>query len=118
TTRPARSAAMPTALPAAPGALTQPHSPLDADEFPSFAAREAEFAAVSDTLRTIIESQKQEIHEYALRTLVLRNYAEALDGSASWRLLAPLRWLRRQLRPRGFTGDHLLAWTGLEPVAA
>jgi GT2 family glycosyltransferase len=77
---------------------------------------EPHVATEADTLRTIIESQKQEIHEYALRTLVLQNYAEALDTSASWRLLAPLRWLKRQVRSRGFTAKHLFAWTGLEPV--
>jgi GT2 family glycosyltransferase len=79
--------------------------------------RELQFAAERDSLRAIIETQKQEIHEYVRRTLVLRNYAEALDESASWRLLAPLRWLRRQLRPRGFTTEHLIPWSGLEPVA-
>jgi GT2 family glycosyltransferase len=88
-------------------ALTQPGSPSD---------RELQFAAERDSLRAIIETQKQEIHEYVRRTLVLRNYAEALDESASWRLLAPLRWLRRQLRPRGFVAEHLIPWSGLEPV--
>jgi GT2 family glycosyltransferase len=91
------------------GALTQPRSPS--------VDREFELAAEADTLRAIIETQKNEIHEYVRRTLVLRNYAEALDGSASWKLLAPLRWLRRQLRPRGFTAENLLPWVGLEPVA-
>ena len=36
----------------------------------------------ADTLRAIIERKKNEIHEYVRRTLVLRNYAEALDASA------------------------------------
>ena len=66
-------------------------SPSVADDFPSFADREFELAAEADTLRSIIESQKKEIDEHVLRTLVLRTYAEALDGSASWRALAPLR---------------------------
>jgi GT2 family glycosyltransferase len=99
---------MPSTLPDSLGAHTQPRSPIDDHAF--------QLAVEADTLRSIIESQKDEIHEYVRRTLVLRNYADALDGSASWRLLAPLRWLRRQLRPRGFTADHLLPWSGLEPV--
>jgi GT2 family glycosyltransferase len=99
-----------------PTAVRAPVSPAT-DDFPSFADRELEFAAEADTLRAIIEAQKEEIHEYVRRTLVLRNYAEALDGSASWRLLAPLRWLRRQLRSRGFSAEHLLPWSGLGPVA-
>jgi O-antigen biosynthesis protein len=86
------------------------------EDFPSFADREFEFAAEADSLRAIIESQKDEIHEHVRRTLVLRTYAEALDGSASWRLLAPLRWLRRQVWPRGFTAERLLPWAGLEMV--
>ncbi|HEY1381062.1 MAG TPA: glycosyltransferase family 2 protein [Gemmataceae bacterium] len=94
-----------------------PTSLRPADDFPAFADREFQLAAEADTLRSIVETQKQEINDHVLRTLVLRNYADALDGSASWRLLAPLRWLRRQLRPRGFAAEHLLAWAGLEPVA-
>jgi GT2 family glycosyltransferase len=95
-------------MPSAPlPELTQPGSPFD---------RELQFAAERDSLRAIIETQKQEIHEYVRRTLVLRNYAEALDESASWRLLGPLRWLRRQFRPRGFSDEHLIPWSGLEPV--
>jgi GT2 family glycosyltransferase len=98
---------MPSTLSDAAEALTRPRSPGD---------REFELAAEAETLRAIIETQKQEIHEYVRRTLVLRNYAEALDESASWRLLAPLRWLRHQLRPRGFAAEHLIPWSGLEPV--
>ena len=93
---------MPTALTAGPVPA--------ADEFPSLAERD-------DPLWTILEQQKQEIHEYVLRTLILHNYAKALDESLSWRALAPLRWLRRQFRPRGFTAEHLLPWAGLEPDA-
>ncbi len=92
-----------------------PDPPI-ADEFPSFADRELEFASEVESLRAIIESQKEEIHEYVRRTLVLRNYAEALERSASWQMLAPLRWLRRQVRSRGFTVEHLIPWAGLEPV--
>src|SRR5207302_10673845 len=99
---------MPSTLPADLGERRPPRSPV--------ADREFQLAVEADTLRAIIESQKQEIHEYVRRTLVLRNYAEALDASASWRLLVPLRWLRRQVRPRGFSADNLLPWVGLEPV--
>jgi GT2 family glycosyltransferase len=99
---------MPSAMTHELRALTQPGSPIADHEF--------ELAAELDSLRAIIETQKQEIHEYVRRTLVLRNYAEALDESVSWRMLAPLRWLRRQIRPRGFSSAHLIPWSGLEPV--
>ena len=98
-----------------PTAVHDPIPPV-ADEFPSFADREYEFAAETESLRAIIEHQKNETREYVLRTFVLRHYADALENSASWRALAPLRWLRRQVRSPGFTADHLVPWAGLEPV--
>jgi GT2 family glycosyltransferase len=80
-------------------------------------SREFFTRTLPNTLNCVIEQQKNEITAQELRFVVLNAYATALEESASWRLLAPIRWLRRRLRPRGFTAAHLLPWLGLEPVA-
>ena len=85
-----------------------------ADDFPSFADREYEFAAETESLRAIIEHQKNETREYVLRTFVLRHYADALENSASWRApralavaaaAGPVTWVHhRTLDPVGRAG--------------
>src|SRR5262249_23051164 len=53
-----------------------------------------------------------------MRFVVLNAYATALEESATWRLLEPIRSIRRLFRPKGFTAADLLPWRHLEPVAA
>src|SRR5207247_5264545 len=55
--------------------------------------------------------------EHVQRFQILEAYATALEGSGFWRALAPLRWFRQLLRPRGFAAADLLPWKSLEPVA-
>lgn len=69
------------------------------------------------TLSCVIEHQKGDLNAQEMRFVVLNAYATALETSASWRLLEPIRWLRRLLRPKGFTAADLLPWRDLEPVA-
>jgi GT2 family glycosyltransferase len=68
------------------------------------------------TLNSVIEHQKGDLNAQEMRFVVLNAYATALEESATWRLLEPIRWLRRLLRPKGFTAADLLPWRDLEPV--
>src|SRR5262245_16894850 len=69
------------------------------------------------TLSCVIEHQKGDLNAQEMRFVVLNAYATALETSATWRLLEPIRWLRRLFRPKGFTAADLLPWRDLEPVA-
>jgi GT2 family glycosyltransferase len=80
------------------------------------AAREFLYRTEPATLRAVIEQQQDGLNAQEQRFVILRSYADALQQSAFWRLLAPLRWLRELLRPRGFRAEHLLPWRCLEPA--
>jgi GT2 family glycosyltransferase/SAM-dependent methyltransferase len=81
------------------------------------AVREFQHRVEPATLRAIIEEQQKGLNEHVQRFLILESYAAALERSGFWQMLAPLRWLRQNLRPRGFAAADLLPWKGLEPVA-
>jgi GT2 family glycosyltransferase len=72
---------------------------------------------VPATLKSVIEQQLKDLNAQEMRFVVLRSFADALQQSLPWRLMAPVRWLRHHLRPRGFGAEHLLPWRHLEPVA-
>src|SRR5205085_5992408 len=42
--------------------------------------------------------------------MMLHSYVESVNGSGPWKLLAPLRLLRRMLRPRGLDERALIPW--------
>lgn len=79
--------------------------------------RETQLRALPATLEAVIRQQELALREQELRFTVLRSYIESLEQSLPWKLLAPLRWLRRTLRPRGFTAGELHPWAGLLPMS-
>jgi GT2 family glycosyltransferase/SAM-dependent methyltransferase len=83
----------------------------------ALAAREFLHRTVPATLLAVIREQEKGLNAQEQRFIILRAFADALQQSATWRLFAPLRWLRHWLRPRGLRAEHLLPWKGLEPVA-
>src|SRR5262249_39049978 len=42
--------------------------------------------------------------------MMLHSYVESVNGSGPWKLLAPLRLLRRTLHPRGLDEGALIPW--------
>src|SRR5262249_37091120 len=82
----------------------------------ALAAREFLYRTEPATLRAVIDQLHDGLNAQEQRFVILRSYADALQDSAFWRLMAPLRRLRELLRPRGFSARHLLPWRCLEPV--
>ncbi len=82
------------------------------------AAREFQHRTEPATLRAIIAEQQNGLDELGRCVAITSWYAQALEQSLFWRALAPLRWLRHQLRPRGFDARHLLPWRSVETVDA
>jgi len=70
------------------------------------------------TLNVVIEHQKNVLTSQEMRYVLLNAYAKALEHAATWRVLEPVRFLRRLFRPRGFTAAELRPWRNLEPFAA
>ncbi|MFO0810639.1 MAG: glycosyltransferase [Gemmataceae bacterium] len=111
-------------------------APPPAEEFPAFGARdlaaslnhvaeaagqvivarESRLRALPATLEAVIKQQELGLRDQEQRFLILHSFAEAVERSLPWRLLAPLRRLRDLVRPRGFGAGDLMAWTGLAPI--
>jgi GT2 family glycosyltransferase len=67
-------------------------------------------------LRSVIKEQENGLFLQEQRFQILRGFADALTTSTSWRLLAPLRWMKHLIRPRGFNHSHLIPFRDLEPT--
>lgn len=67
-------------------------------------------------LRSVIKEQDNGLFLQEQRFQVMRGFADGLMTSGSWRLLAPLRWFKHLIRPRGFNHSHLLPLKDLEPA--
>lgn len=71
-------------------------------------------AALREVIRNLhANSQAQE-----LRHRINHSFATSLTRSWSWKLLAPLRWAKSQVRPAKFGHEHLIPWQQLEPADA
>src|SRR4051812_16537589 len=81
-------------------------------------SREFLSCTLPKTLNSVIEHQKGDLNAQEMRFVVMNAYATALEESVTWRLLEPIRSVRRLPRPKGFTAADLLPWRHLEPVAA
>ncbi len=79
-------------------------------------ARDFLYRTTRSTLLSVIEQQQKDLNAQETRFIILNSFADALQQSPFWRVMAPLRWLRGLLRPRGFTAEHLLPWKNLEPA--
>lgn len=75
-----------------------------------------EVRRLNAVLRELIRDQERDHRNKDQSLYVLRAYAEALESSAGWRMLRPLRFLKQCLRPRGFNQSHLLPWQQLDPI--
>jgi glycosyltransferase involved in cell wall biosynthesis len=79
----------------------------------------SEHARRLETSRLQAELNSRELELPGLREqhLLLNSFMKSLESSWSWKMLEPLRALRRLLAPRGFDLRDLLPWSQLEPMA-
>lgn len=73
---------------------------------------------LNQVLRELIRDQEQDHRNKDQSLYVMRSFAEGLESSAGWRMLAPLRAVKRCLRPSGFNQSHLLPWQQLDPISS
>ncbi|HXG08241.1 MAG TPA: glycosyltransferase family 2 protein [Gemmataceae bacterium] len=78
----------------------------------SLAASQAQASA----LETNLLAQAAELDGCRKQHLISYSLLQGVTCSRSWRLLGPLRALRRLLRPRGFDARALIPWHQLEEV--
>lgn len=67
-------------------------------------------------LQEVIKEQQRGLDAQELRFQVLRSFADGLTQSLGWKLLAPLRYFKKLIRPTGFGAGHLLPWKQLTPA--
>src|SRR5262249_31655491 len=79
-------------------------------------ARDFLYRTTRSTLLSVIEQQQKDLNAQETRFIILNSFADAMQQSPFWRMMAPVRWLRGLLRPRGFSAQHLLPWKELEPA--
>ncbi len=87
------------------------------------AARERELAnlhgqldvqeAQAAELRAELSARQADLVLWRSQHAMVYSYVQALSESGLWKLLAPLRGLRRTLRPRGFNAQALFPWNQL-----
>ncbi len=66
-------------------------------------------------LKSELAAREIELDHWRQRHHVLTSFRKSLAQSWSWKLLEPLRAVRRLLKPRGFDSTALIAWQQLEP---
>lgn len=72
---------------------------------------------LQQVLQARLDDARGQARAWQTRFLLSSSFLEALFRSRWWRLLAPVRFLRGLLRPRGFDERALIPWNQLEPVA-
>jgi hypothetical protein len=60
------------------------------------------------------EKRRTAARAWEARYVVTRSLLESAAASRAWRMLAPLRWLRRLLHGHAAHAEHLLAWQHLQ----
>src|SRR5438093_6691447 len=68
------------------------------------------------TLQHELEERESELICLKEHTLIMNSMITSLTHSRSWRMLEPLRALRRLLRPRGFGLGDLMPWNQLDEI--
>src|SRR5439155_25479239 len=68
------------------------------------------------TLQHELQERESELSCLKEHTLIMNSMITSLTHSRSWRLLEPLRALRRLLKPRGFGLRDLMPWNQLDEV--
>lgn len=74
-------------------------------------------ALVGEALAELVrqsEARRVAARGWEGRCVVLRSLVESVESSRWWRLLAPLRWLRRMFAGRNADAKHFLAWQHLQ----
>ena len=76
---------------------------------------ESKAAELAD-LRTRLGARDAELSHWKQQFLIAHSLWASVQRSRSWKLLAPLRALRRLLAPHGCGARDLIPWQQLQPV--
>src|SRR5437879_5751423 len=67
-------------------------------------------------LRIRLAVRDAELSRWRQQYLIVNSLWTMVQGSRAWKLMAPLRALRRWLGPRGFDESGLIAWQELQQL--
>jgi len=67
-------------------------------------------------LTQLLDQERARRRDFELRNVILESFVQSHASSGFETAIAPFRWLRHVLAPRGAGTEHLIPWQDLEPV--